>query len=85
MLHSTSDSEVLRCRSGAVPDFMPVTVPGLQRTVFTLRCARDTQHLLRQRVQDARPAADALVETFEVKFFVGRMDPVVVERETDQQ
>ena len=39
----------------------------------------------RQRVQNARPGADALVEAFEVELLVRRMHAVVVEREADQQ
>src|SRR3954470_22317338 len=40
---------------------------------------------LRQRREDARPGADALVEAFQVVLFVRRMDVVVVEAKADQQ
>src|SRR3984893_10355013 len=41
--------------------------------------------LASQRRQNPRPAADAFVEAFQVEFLVGRMHPVVVEREADHQ
>lgn len=39
---STSESEVMHRRTGAVPNVEYVTVPGQQRTTNVLRCARDT-------------------------------------------
>src|SRR5579862_2668818 len=39
----------------------------------------------RQRRQDPRPAADPLVEAFEIELLVGRMHAVVIEREADHQ
>src|SRR6185369_16684242 len=40
---------------------------------------------LRERAQDPRPGADALVEALEVVLLVRRMNVVVVETEADQQ
>src|SRR6185503_20126659 len=40
---------------------------------------------LRERSQNPRPGADALVEALEVVLLVRRMDVVVVETEADQQ
>src|SRR6476660_1441132 len=41
--------------------------------------------LIRERAQNPRPGADALVETLEVILLVRRMDVVVVEAEADQE
>src|SRR6476620_4711188 len=40
---------------------------------------------LRERAQDSRPGADALVEALQVVLLVRRMDVVVVEAEADQE
>src|SRR4029077_20396831 len=57
---------------------------GVSESMALLNVA--TRHWLPgQRRQDSCPAADAFVESFQIEFFVGRMDPVVVQRKADHQ
>src|SRR4051795_6084600 len=57
--------------------------------VGTLRFAHPTRSgallRLRERAQNSRPGADALVEALEVVLLVRRMDVVVVEAEANRQ
>src|SRR5690242_10252928 len=54
-------------------------------TLSPLRGARGKNALPRQRRDDTRPGARALVERGEIVFLVRRMHAVVVETESDQQ
>src|SRR6202034_4531106 len=51
----------------------------------SLRLKRRSTSLVRERCQDPRPGADALVEALEIELLVRRVHPVVIERKTDHQ
>src|SRR6056297_989691 len=48
------------------------------------RRARHSLRVIRQPMQDARPASRAFVEAFQIIFFIGRMDGVVILAEANK-
>src|SRR6476646_6615992 len=74
-----------RCCRWASPSGSTTAKPSAPPPPRTRKKTPTSDGLGCQRVQNARPGADALVEAFQVELFVGRMHAVIVEREADQE
>ena len=76
----------LRLRGGLGQPARPAgRISGARAGHVIARSANSRFSVTRQRAHHPRPAPGALVERGEVVFLVGRMDPVVIEAEADQE